>query len=76
MYLNIAKPLNRVRSLLPICIPQSFIVSVAGNLFPPMLRGRHLSSLRPRNIIWIFQDLLSFHLMRTSLIGDLGHFPI
>ena len=41
-------------SLLSICIPRSFTVCVAGNFFPPMLRRRHLWSLRPRNMIWNF----------------------
>ena len=41
-------------SLLSICIPRSFTVSVAGNFVPSMLRRRHLWSLRPRNIIWNF----------------------
>ena len=40
--------------LLSICMPRSFTVSVVGNFFPAMLRRRHLSSFRPRNIIWNF----------------------
>ena len=47
-------------------------MSVLGNFFPSMLRRRHLSSFRPRNIIWNFSGFAIIPLLKTSLKVVLG----
>ena len=61
-------------SLLSIWMPRSFTVSVVGNVFPSMLRRRHLSSFRPRNIIWNFSGFAVMPFFENQSCSSLRSF--